>query len=58
MLDPGKQDTGKLMRIDMFPKTTKFNAMFSHTGDIHAGVSGHVEMVVLFSPKNMTAQSA
>lgn len=33
----------------MFPQTTKFNDMFPHTGDIHAGVSGHVECVVLMS---------
>ena len=33
----------------MFPQTTKFNDMFPHTGDIHAGVSGHVETVCLLS---------
>ncbi|MBB5265693.1 hypothetical protein HNP82_002844 [Catenibacillus scindens] len=33
----------------MFPQTTKFNDMFPHTGDIHAGVSGHVETVVFLS---------
>ena len=49
MLDPGKQDTGKLMRIDMFPKTTKFNDMIPHTGDIHAGVSAHVKCMGLLS---------
>lgn len=52
MLDPGKQDTGKLMRIDMFPKTTKRNDMFPHTDDIHAGVSGHVDCVLLMSRKD------
>ena len=33
----------------MFPKTTKFNEMFPHTGDLHAGVSCYVETVVLLS---------
>ena len=35
----------------MFPQTTKFNDMFPHTGDIHAGVSGHVETVCLLGKR-------
>ena len=36
----------------MFLQTTKFNDMFPHTGDIHAGVSGHVETAVVLSCKS------
>ena len=36
----------------MFPKTTKFNAMFPHMGDIHAGVSGHVRWLYCFPQKH------
>ena len=35
----------------MFPKTTKFNDMLPHTGDIHAGVSVHVETVCLLGKR-------
>lgn len=39
----------------MFPKTTKFNAMFPHTGDIHAGVSWHTECVCCLSNRRPNA---
>ena len=35
--------------VEMFPHTDGIMDMFPHTGDIHNGVSGHVETVVLMS---------
>lgn len=35
--------------VEMFPHTDGILDMFPHTGDIHNGVSGHVETVVLLS---------
>lgn len=35
--------------VEMFPHTDGILDMFPHTGDIHNGVSGHVETVVLMS---------
>ena len=35
--------------VDMFPHTDRIFDMFPHTADIHSGVSGHVECVVLMS---------
>lgn len=31
--------------VEMFPHTDGILDMFPHTGDIHNGVSGHVEVV-------------
>ena len=31
--------------VDMFPHTDGILDMFPHTGDIHNGVSGHVEVI-------------
>lgn len=39
----------------MFPQMTKFNDMFPHTGDIHAGVSRHVETVCLLGKRKPDA---
>ena len=36
----------------MFMHTDRILEMFPHTGDIHNGVSGHVECVVLMLRKN------
>ena len=33
--------------VEMFPHTDGIMDMFPHTGDIHNGVSGHVETVCL-----------
>ena len=33
--------------VEMFPHTDGILDMFPHTGDIHNGVSGHVETVCL-----------
>ena len=38
--------------VDMFPHTDGILDMFPHTGDIHNGVSGHVETVVLLTRVN------
>ena len=38
----------------MFPHTDRILDMFPHTGDIHNGVSVHVETVVLMSRKDTT----
>lgn len=38
--------------VDMFPHTDGILDMFPHTADIHSGVSGHVETVVLMSRKD------
>jgi hypothetical protein len=38
--------------VEMFPHTDGILDMFPHTGDIHNGVSGHVETVVCLSNKN------
>ena len=35
--------------VEMFPHTDGILDMFPHTGDIHNGVSGHVETVCLLS---------
>lgn len=35
--------------VEMFPYTDVILDIFPHTGDIHNGVSGHVETVVLLS---------
>ena len=35
--------------VEMFPHTDGIMDMFPHTGDIHNGVSGHVETIVLLS---------
>jgi hypothetical protein len=35
--------------VEMFPHTDGIMEMFPHTGDIHNGVSGHVETIVLLS---------
>ena len=35
--------------VEMFPHTDGILDMFPHTGDIHNGVSGHVETVCLMS---------
>lgn len=35
--------------VEMLPHTDGIMDMFPHTGDIHNGVSGHVETVVLLS---------
>ena len=35
--------------VDMFPHTDGILDMFTHTADIHSGVSGHVETLVLLS---------
>ena len=35
--------------VEMFPHTDGILDMFPHTGDIHNGVSGHVESIVLLS---------
>ena len=32
--------------VEMFPHTDGILDMFPHTGDIHNGVSGHIECVV------------
>ena len=40
----------------MFPQTTKFNDMFPHTGDIHAGVSGHYEVVALLTRREIEVE--
>ena len=37
--------------VEMFPHTDGILDMFPHTGDIHNGVSGHVETVCLLSKK-------
>ena len=36
----------------MFPHTDEIVEMFPHTGDIHNGVSGYVETIVLLSRTN------
>ena len=33
--------------VEMFPHTDGILDMFPHTGDIHNGVSGHVECVIM-----------
>ena len=38
--------------VEMFPHTDRILDMFPHTGDIHNGVSVHVECVVLMLRKN------
>lgn len=38
--------------VEMFPHTAGILDMFPHTADIHNGVSGHVECVVLMLRKN------
>ena len=35
--------------VEMFPHTDGILDMFPHTGDIHNGVSGHVESVALIT---------
>lgn len=35
--------------VEMFPHTDGILDMFPHTDDIHNGVSGHIETVVLMS---------
>lgn len=35
--------------VEMFPYTDVILDIFPHTGDIHNGVSGHVETVCLMS---------
>ena len=35
--------------VEMFPHTDGILDMFPQTGDIHSGVSGHVESVCLLS---------
>ena len=37
--------------VEMFPHTDGILDMFPHTGDIHNGVSGHVETVILLTRK-------
>lgn len=37
--------------VEMFPHTDGILDMFPHTGDIHNGVSGHVETVALLVKK-------
>ena len=38
--------------VEMFPYTDVILDIFPHTGDIHAGVSGHVETAVVLSCKS------
>lgn len=33
--------------VEMFPHTDGILDMFPHTADIHSGVSGHVEVVIM-----------
>ena len=40
----------------MFPHTDGILEMFPHTGDIHNGVSGHVETVCLLSNRKPDAR--
>lgn len=39
--------------VEMFPHTDGILDMFPHTGDIHNGVSGHVETIVSIQRKDM-----
>ena len=39
--------------VEMFPNTDGILDMFPHTGDIHNGVSGHVETVVCLSQQKL-----
>lgn len=38
--------------VEMFPHTDGIMDMFPHTGDIHNGVSEHIETVALLKPVN------
>lgn len=42
----------------MFPYTDVILDIFPHTGDIHAGVSGHVETVVLLGRKKVDSEES
>ena len=42
--------------VEMFPHTDGILDMFPHTGDIHNGVSEHVETVVQLSKGNISSQ--
>ena len=39
------------VHVDVFPHTDGSLDMFPHTGDIHNGVSRHIETVVLMTRK-------
>lgn len=45
----------KMNVSDMFPITDEILDMFPHTGDIHSGVPGHVEVVTLITRDEVEA---
>lgn len=44
--------------IDMFPHTDGILDMFYHMGDIHSGVSGHVESIALLQRVSNTRKAS